>query len=112
VAISGGAIFPVIAAPVAATRGTPYSFCVMVALSVFGALFPLYMILTPQARAQVDPQKKRVHTLPINEDGTTKRSRGGWVQKLRRVSAKPAAEHVENGGKSSEKEAEAGERAS
>ena len=95
---SGGAIFPVIMSPIATSFSVPYSFCVVVACSAFGALFPLYMTVTPQARAQVDPvltAKRR--TLPFDEDGAQQpRKRKSWVQKWpRRPEHTLATEHVE-----------------
>ena len=54
-AASGGALFPVISSPVATARGLRYSFSVVVAISAFGALFPLYLMLFPPAMRQVDP---------------------------------------------------------
>jgi hypothetical protein len=54
-AVSGGSIFPFPQQAVANSRGTPYSFCVVVALFAAGAIFPLYLNLVPAARKQVDP---------------------------------------------------------
>ncbi|MCJ1392249.1 hypothetical protein MMC18_005116 [Xylographa bjoerkii] len=54
-AISGGAILPVIMSPVTNAFGLEYSFCVIVAASVFGTMYPIYLILIPAARDQVDP---------------------------------------------------------
>lgn len=103
VAIASGAVFPVAAWPVATDHGTPYSLCVAVALASFGMLFPLYTIAAPQARAQVDPQAKSVRSLPTIEkevDGWWSSAAGcgttGWMGKLRRHSAKPGGEHIEN----------------
>ncbi|MCJ1283823.1 hypothetical protein MMC26_003154 [Xylographa opegraphella] len=64
-AISGGAILPVIMYPVRNAVGLQYSFCVNVASSVFGTIYPIYLILIPAARKQVDtlcPQRQS--TLP------------------------------------------------
>ena len=56
-AISGGAIFPVIMDPVSGPDGmyVGYSFCVVVAACVAGAIFPAYTCIVPKARNQVDP---------------------------------------------------------
>ncbi|MCJ1377737.1 hypothetical protein MMC17_000833 [Xylographa soralifera] len=54
-AISGGAILPVIMYPVTNAFGLQYSFCVIVAASVFVTIYPIYLILVPAARNQVVP---------------------------------------------------------
>lgn len=54
-AISGGAIFPVILNPVQSSRGAQYSFCVIIAIYAFGAVFPAYLNLVNPAQKQVDP---------------------------------------------------------
>ena len=41
--------------PVMNTYGVQYSFCVVVASSAAGIVFPLYLCLFPAAREQVDP---------------------------------------------------------
>ena len=64
-AISGGAIFPVIMYPVTSAYGLRYSFCVVVAASAFGLLFPVYLISVPKARRQVDPVKRRRQASPV-----------------------------------------------
>ena len=70
-AISGGAILPVIMYPVANAYGLRYSFCVVAAASAFGAVFPVYLILVPKARKQVDPvhmgRKQRSAILPTED---------------------------------------------
>jgi hypothetical protein len=53
--ISGGAVFPFVQDPVERDHGTPYSFCVLVALYSFSAIFALYLNLVPAAKRQVDP---------------------------------------------------------
>lgn len=64
-AISGGAILPVIMYPVINAYGLRYSFCVVVAASAFGVIFPLYLIAVPKARKQVDPVHRIKHASPI-----------------------------------------------
>ena len=80
VAISGGAIFPVVAFPVARAYGTPYSLCVVVATSAFGALLPLYLLAVPQARKQVDPVVPPKQPTFADEGN---RKVWGWLEKLR-----------------------------
>lgn len=54
-AISGGSPFPPIQNAVANRYGIRYSFCVTTALFAFGAIFPIYLNVFPQAKKQVDP---------------------------------------------------------
>ncbi|KAL1968773.1 hypothetical protein VTN77DRAFT_1134 [Rasamsonia byssochlamydoides] len=54
-ATSGGALWPFPQRAALNSRGTPYSFCVLVALFSAGAIFPVYLNLVPAARKQVDP---------------------------------------------------------
>jgi fucose permease len=54
-AISGGAVFGPIQWAVANGHGQKYSYCVPLAVACFGLLFPVYLNIMPQARAQVDP---------------------------------------------------------
>ena len=58
--ISGGSFFPAILHIVADKqhRGTQYSYCVAVAAFSFGAIFPIYANLFPNARLQLDPPKR------------------------------------------------------
>ena len=49
---------------VARSHGLQYSFCVVVAVTGFGTLFPLYLIASPDAKKQVDPvvlSRRSVH---------------------------------------------------
>ena len=55
-AISGGAVFPPIQWAVGKGRGLKYSSSVPLAVSVFGALFAIFLNLSPQARQQIDPR--------------------------------------------------------
>ncbi|KAE8453898.1 hypothetical protein EG329_007674 [Mollisiaceae sp. DMI_Dod_QoI] len=67
-ATSGGAVFPFIMYAVQTVdhRTVEYSFCVIVALSAFGTIYPLYLNFVPLARHQVDPVKEG-HELPSDE---------------------------------------------
>lgn len=58
-AISGGAVLPPIQQSVANARGVRFSFSVVMGAFIIGAIFPLYLNLVPQARAQVDPYHER-----------------------------------------------------
>jgi len=81
-AISGGAILPVIMYPVTNAYGLRYSFCVIVASSAFGAVFPCYLIAVPKARKQVDPVKRSRRgspVLPMEEPATTRTKAIGKV---------------------------------
>ena len=115
-AVSGGALFPVISSPVAKARGLPYSFSVVVAISAFGALFPLYLMLFPPAMKQVDPVipgegRRRTSLLPTAGPAVREkrhRVRDSWVIEsvTRRKKATstsqgegPTVEHVEGDGK-------------
>ena len=66
-AISGGAIFPAIMNSVADSSGLPYSFCVVVAASAGGIVFPIYLETVPKAKRQVDPVHKPKPALPTTE---------------------------------------------
>ena len=115
-AVSGGALFPVISSPVAKARGLPYSFSVVVAISAFGALFPLYLMLFPPAMRQVDPViegegRRRTSLLPT--EGVPTRDRRHRVRDSRIIKTVtkrkkgtstnegegPTVEHVEGDGK-------------
>lgn len=99
-AISGGAVIPGIMSPVTSSRGVRYSFCVVVAVFAFGALLPLYIMLIPAAKQQVDP----VHIPrddPSSRETPKSSSRlsqalGAVVRRKKRSSDQPTAEHVEN----------------
>ncbi|EXJ71778.1 uncharacterized protein A1O5_05588 [Cladophialophora psammophila CBS 110553] len=54
-AISGGAVFPPLQWAVADFPDLRYSYCVPLAVSVFGMLFAIYLNTVPQAKMQVDP---------------------------------------------------------
>jgi len=58
-AASGGAIFPFVmwAVQKINRRSIQYSYCVVIALFVFGAIFSVYLNFVPSARHQVDPAK-------------------------------------------------------
>ena len=58
-------MLPVIMYPITNTFGLQYSFCIVVAASAFGTIYPVYLILIPAAREQVDPAHSHRHsTLP------------------------------------------------
>ena len=51
--------------PVTNALGLQYSFCVIVAASVFGTIYPIYLIVIPAAREQVHPvRSQRQPSLP------------------------------------------------
>ncbi|MCJ1244389.1 hypothetical protein MMC30_001587 [Trapelia coarctata] len=85
-AISGGAILPVIMYPVANAYGLRYSFCVIVAASAFGIVFPVYLIAVPKARRQVDPVHRHKRERPVlpTENPREKGGRVGKVPEARR----------------------------
>lgn len=98
-AISGGAVIPGIMSPVTSSRGVRYSFCVVVAVFAFGTLLPLYTILVPAAKQQVDP----VH---IPRDGSSSSERpkppsrlsqafSAVVRRKKCSSDLPTTEHLE-----------------
>jgi fucose permease len=64
-ATSGGAVFTWVMYAVQKLdhRSVEYSYCVIVALYVFGTLYPAYLNFVSKARFQVDPMKD-VHSLP------------------------------------------------
>lgn len=53
--VSGGAIVPAIMLPVSSTGRIPTAMAVPLAFFAAGLLFPLYLLLVPAAKAQVDP---------------------------------------------------------
>lgn len=55
VAISGGTYFPFAEYAAYLSNGTPWSYCVLVAVFSAGAIFPLYLNLVPAVKKQVDP---------------------------------------------------------
>ncbi|KAL9621050.1 MAG: hypothetical protein Q9160_004435 [Pyrenula sp. 1 TL-2023] len=112
-AISGGAVFPVIQSAVTNGHSIQYSWCVVVAVSVFGTIFPVYLNVFPQARRQVDPvhearnsrRQKRKATLRNMSDGSDSSSRqnifglAGIVARVKKRSSDiPTVEHHENKG--------------
>lgn len=64
VAICGGAIGPVIQNPIISAYNVPYSFCIVVATTAFGAIFPIYLEIVPSAKKQVDPVYPKTPVLP------------------------------------------------
>ncbi|MCJ1431924.1 hypothetical protein MMC27_001280 [Xylographa pallens] len=73
-AISGGAILPVIMYPVTNALGLQYSFCVIVAASVIGTIYPIYLIFIPAAREQVNPVRSQWQpSLPEDKRGSSYR---------------------------------------
>jgi hypothetical protein len=98
-AISGGAVIPGIMSPVTSSRGAQYSFCIVIAVFAFGALLPLYAILVPAAKQQVDP----VH-IPRDDSSSCERPKSSnrlsqalsaVVRRKKRSSDLPTTEHVE-----------------
>ena len=69
-AISGGAIFPVIANAVRMHHSTQYAFCVVLAGATATAAYPIYLTVLPYARQLVDPTTKSDRAvLPTTRDG-------------------------------------------
>lgn len=114
-AISGGAVFPVVQWAVANNHGIQYSYCVPLAVGVFGMIFPVYLCLVPAARRQVDPIHEqhgtpRIGTREFREDGTLspeppmveKFGLAGILarRKQHHRSESPTIEHVEQKGRS------------
>ena len=109
VATAGGAVFPVIQNPVAASYGQQYSFCVVLAASAAGIVFPLYLETVGKAKKQVDPVRAGHHpTLPmVNGDHYEERRASRlrrfsdiklWKFRRRRNSPEAEVEHVEDKG--------------
>ena len=103
-AIAGGAIFPVIQNSIAASYSQRYAFCVVLAASAAGIVFPVYLEAVPKAKRQVDPVHLPQRGLPTTvngsaEKGTRARS---WSNKAlwkfrRKGSRQAEVEHVEGG---------------
>ncbi|MCJ1310558.1 hypothetical protein MMC25_004223 [Agyrium rufum] len=91
-AVSGGALFPVISEAVSDARGLQYSFSVVVALSAFAAMFPMYLAIVPTAKLQVDPlihgeEGSGGMGLPMHQariDAVGRRVRNSWSEAMRR----------------------------
>ncbi|KIX94462.1 uncharacterized protein Z520_09848 [Fonsecaea multimorphosa CBS 102226] len=108
-AISGGAVFPPVQWAVAKGSDLRYSYCVPLAVAVFGTLFPLYLNLVPQARIQVDPvhgnrSKRRAEStpnqqIPRSEEDEKLQHFGlpGIIARRKRKprSESPSVEHIE-----------------
>jgi fucose permease len=74
---SGGGMFQFVMFAVqrVSHKDVQYSFCVIVALFAFGAIFPVYLNLVPGARHQVDPAK------PLGfDEGELRHARGGMEE--------------------------------
>lgn len=101
VATSGGAIFPVVQDPVAASYGQRYSFCVVLAASAAGTIFPAYLETVDKSKKQVDPVHIVERSLPIAETQERRSKRAGsWSEKARwkfrrKGSREAEVEHVE-----------------
>ncbi|KAG9238414.1 MFS transporter-like protein [Amylocarpus encephaloides] len=85
---SGGAVFPFIMWAVQRLHHhtVQYSYCVIVALYAFGVLFPMYLLLTPKAKRQIDPPP-RERRPPRPPNGTMKRRLRIMIDKLGSVGA-------------------------
>lgn len=95
-AISGGAIFPVILDPVQSSRGVQYSFCVIIAIYAFGAIFPAYLNLATPAKRQVDPvETDQSARTPSSTSTKPSRAIGGVFRRKKTSSDLPTTEHVE-----------------
>ena len=84
VAVSGGAYFPFAEYAAYLSNGTPWSYCVLVAVFSAGAIFPLYLNLVPAVKKQVDPvpnESLRRHR---------RRRRSGHVGAVQREKENPA----------------------
>lgn len=110
-AISGGAIFPVIQAAVAARRGIRYSFCVALASFAGGTVFAIYLNVVPAAKKQVDPvhedrtarrNRRLARTQTQRSDYSNEKNQFGLRgiiarRKQAKADSLPTAEHLENG---------------
>ena len=99
-AISGGAVIPGIMSPITSSLGIQHSFCIVVAVFAFGALLPIYTILVPAAKEQVDPvHLSRDHPTtcerPVPSNRLSK-AFSAMVKRKKRSSDLPATSHVEN----------------
>jgi len=95
-AISGGAIIPVIMNPVQNSRGIQYSFCVVVAIYAFGAIFPAYLNLVLPAKRQVDPIDSRQSTnSPSTPSRRPSRAFSIILRRKKNSAELPTTEHVE-----------------
>lgn len=98
-ATSGGAVVPVIMSAVNDSRGIRYGFCVPLAFFAFGLLLPLYATVTPTARQQVDPVRKRSDDKVCSDRPSTPKRIGrvlsGAMIRGKRPSDQPTTEHVE-----------------
>ena len=99
-AIAGGALFPAIQNPVVASYGQRYSFCVVLAASAGGIVFPAYLETVPKAKRQVDPVHVPERSLPTTngrvEEPNKAKSWGEKVWKPKRRSRQAEVEHVED----------------
>lgn len=94
-AISGGAIFPAILSPVQSSRGVRYSFCVVVAIYAFGAIFPAYLNVVTPAKRQVDPVVSDRSARAPSSPTKSSRAIGGLLRRKNTSSELPTTEHVE-----------------
>lgn len=81
------------------SRGIQYSFCVVVAIYTFGAIFPLYLNLIPAAKKQVDPidTGQHVHGLSASPRRAS-RAISAIFGRKKTTNDLPTTEHVEGGG--------------
>ena len=87
VATSGGAVIPAVASPVVAGHGVQYSFVVVVAIFAVGLVFPVYLALTPAAKAQVDPHH---HKPNVDAMGTNAQAHNGVGRMLSSLTRRKA----------------------
>ncbi|KAF2490913.1 MFS general substrate transporter [Lophium mytilinum] len=105
-AIGGGAVFPPIAYGAMKAKNVQYAYCVVAAAFAAGALFPIWLNLSPLAKAIVDPKKyddsRAVGDAGIEVDGKRHRSFSSFSDSIKRRWRKdgakddpPQAEHKE-----------------
>ncbi|KAJ6108026.1 Major facilitator superfamily domain general substrate transporter [Penicillium sp. IBT 18751x] len=86
VAVSGGTYFPFAEYAAYLSHGTPWSYCVLVAVFSAGAIFPLYLNLVPAAKKQVDP----VPNDHLRHHRRRRRRRSGHVHAVYREKDNPS----------------------
>jgi len=101
-AISGGAVFPPIMHAVQLRYNVQYAYSAVIGTFAFGAILPLYLMLVPAAKKQVDPitREQAQSGLPTDRRdshfSTSSSTKLGRIFKRRRKEAdSPTAEHLE-----------------